>query len=182
MKRLITKVILIVCGCTTAALAIFGLAYLAEEYSTPRTYEASVIRYGFAYGVDANLIFAVIKAESGFNPRAVSRKGAEGLMQLTAPTAFAVADALGDNPEGVNLFDPDLNIRYGTYYLSYLIGKFKSADLAIVAYNAGEGTLRRWMRDGMTAEDLSGIPYPETAAYYAKVKRYYEWYRHRYSY
>ena len=109
------------------------------------------------YGVPVKLVSAVIRAESGFNPRAVSRKGAQGLMQLMPTTASIL---------GVrNSFDPRENIDGGVRHLRGLIDRFPhSLPLAIAAYNAGERAVVQH----------SGIPpYPETRDYVTKVMRFY---------
>ncbi len=113
-------------------------------------------------GIDAALVHAVITAESGYNPAAVSRTGAQGLMQLMPETAerYAVKDA----------FDPEQNIRGGTRYLRDLLDMFdNNLKLAIAAYNAGENAV---MRHGKKIP-----PYRETQAYVPKVLRLYEKYR-----
>ena len=105
------------------------------------------------YGVPERLIAAVIRAESGFNPRAVSRKGARGLMQLMPSTAsmLGVRDS----------FDPRQNIDGGVRHLRALMDRFPhSLPLALAAYNAGEGAVARF----------GGVPpYPETRAYIQRV-------------
>jgi soluble lytic murein transglycosylase len=109
------------------------------------------------YGVPVRLVSAVIRAESGFNPRAVSRKGAQGLMQLMPTTASIL---------GVrNSFDPRENIDGGVRHLRGLIDRFPhSLPLAIAAYNAGERAVMQHR----------GIPpYPETQDYVMKVMRFY---------
>lgn len=109
------------------------------------------------YGVPVRLVSAVIRAESGFNPRAVSRKGARGLMQLMPTTASML---------GVrNAFDPRQNIEGGVRHLRGLIDRFPhSLPLAIAAYNAGERAVAQY----------GGIPpYPETQDYVTKVMRFY---------
>lgn len=182
MKQTIARIcILLTAFCLIAAI-FYGLGYLADEYSTPRVYEETVVRYSFEYEVDANLVYAVIKAESKFDRRAVSKRGAEGLMQLTKSTAIYVAEKLGENPEGVDLFDAQQNIRYGIWYLSYLNRKFSDVNLAVMAYNAGEGSVRKWLADDLLSGDYEGIPYPETRAYYARVMKFYNLYRQKYYY
>jgi hypothetical protein len=109
------------------------------------------------YGVPIKLVSAVIRAESGFNPRAVSRKGAQGLMQLMPATASLL---------GVrNSFDPRQNIDGGVRHLRGLIDRFPhSLPLAIAAYNAGEKAVSQY----------GGIPpYPETKDYVTKVLSFY---------
>jgi soluble lytic murein transglycosylase-like protein len=96
----------------------------------PEEYESLINRYALEYAVDRSLIKAVIHAESGYNPNAVSRKGAQGLMQLMPKTAehLKVADS----------FDPAQNIRGGVRYLRFLLDTCKGDEtLAIAAYNAG---------------------------------------------
>jgi soluble lytic murein transglycosylase-like protein len=108
-------------------------------------------------GVDPGLVRAIAKAESNFNPRAVSRKGAQGLMQLMPGTAGRYAVA--------NSFDPEANIRGGVRYLRFLQDMFPSQlSLALAAYNAGENVVLRY----------NGIPpYPETREYVRRVLRFY---------
>jgi len=112
-------------------------------------------------GIDAALVHAVITAESGYNPAAISRTGAQGLMQLMPGTAkrYAVNNA----------FDPKQNIRGGTRYLRDLLDLFdNNVELAVAAYNAGENAV---IRHGRKIP-----PYRETQAYVPKVMRLYSKY------
>ncbi len=112
-------------------------------------------------GIDAALVHAVITAESGYNPAALSRTGAQGLMQLMPETAkrYAVKDA----------FDPKQNILGGTRYLRDLLDLFdNNIELAVAAYNAGENAV---IRHGRKIP-----PYRETQAYVPKVMRLYNKY------
>ena len=109
------------------------------------------------YGVDSALVDAVIRVESAFNPWAVSRKGAQGLMQLMPQTASAL---------GVkDSFNPRQNIDGGVRHLRYLLDRYPgNLQLALAAYNAGERAV----------DSYGGIPpYPETQDYVAKVMRFY---------
>ncbi len=129
------------------------LAWLAKQRNRPSSYDEAINRYATAYGVDPILVKAVILVESGYDPWAVSRKGARGLMQLMPDTAkrFKVNE----------IHDPEQNIRGGVQYLATLTRLFEG-DLkrTLAGYNAGENAV---IRHG-------GIPpYAETELYLRKV-------------
>ena len=108
---------------------------LQEEGLVLDPYAELLDRYSVYYGLDPNLVRAVIQAESGGNPRALSPKGAAGLMQLMPDTA---------NQMGAkDRFDPEQNIASGTRYLRTLLDRFHSVELALWAYNAGPGAVRK---------------------------------------
>ena len=110
------------------------------------------------FDVDAALVSAVIKAESDYDPKTISHKGAQGLMQLMPATAkrFGVSDA----------FDPVQNVHAGTKYLRWLLDKFDgNAEYAVAAYNAGEGNV--WKYKGIP-------PFRETINYVKRIARHFE--------
>lgn len=130
-------------------------AVAAPEGGKAAPYESLIAAASTRHGVDSGLLRAVIRAESGFNPRAVSRTGAQGLMQLMPGTsrALGVSDP----------FDPARNIDGGARYLRHLLDMFGSQPLAVAAYNAGPGSVKRY----------GGIPpYSETQAYVRRVMDY----------
>lgn len=105
-----------------------------------------------AFGVESALVKAVIHTESGFNPRARSKPGAQGLMQLMPATAAMYNVA--------NAYDPRENIHAGTKHLKYLIDRYRDVELALAAYNAGEGNVKKY----------KGIPpFAETQDYVKRV-------------
>ncbi|HAS6111688.1 lytic transglycosylase domain-containing protein [Vibrio vulnificus] len=116
----------------------------------------SITRYSQVYGVPEKLVISVIHHESNFNPNAVSPKGAKGLMQLMDINSQAAQ---------INPFDPDENIHTGTKLLSRLIRKYDNVELALAAYNAGEGNVDKYQ----------GIPpFKETQRYIRDVMRTFE--------
>ncbi|MCX6098924.1 MAG: lytic transglycosylase domain-containing protein [Candidatus Bipolaricaulota bacterium] len=122
-----------------AARAVAKLAY-------PRAWWANVERWSSTYGVDPYLVLAVIREESNYLPTAVSSSNAGGLMQLLPSTAKWIAESKCKLRYTSELsFDPDANIRMGTWYLSYLTGLYdKDVVRAVAAYNSGNGNVDRW--------------------------------------
>jgi len=123
-------------------------------------------------GIEFGIIKRLIWVESKNDPAAVSPAGAVGLMQLMPDTAFWMAARL-DLSIGIDdLTDPHINVRIGAAYLAYLKERFDGdMRLALIAYNAGEGTLRRWLNNPeLTVEGrLEVIPYRETREYVRKI-------------
>lgn len=125
-------------------------------------YEQMVDDASRTYQVDKALVHAVISAESGYNPNAISPKGARGLMQLMPATAARYG--------AMNLMDPWENIQAGTRYLKDLLRMFNNdMQLAVAAYNAGEGAVQKY--------GYKIPPYAETTHYVPKVLNFYERYR-----
>ena len=158
------------------------------EMMYPREYENFVSLYSKEYNVDENLVYALIKAESNFNPDAVSGKSAKGLMQIVDETAMDVAKALSLNISQEELIerlnDIDLNINLGTKYISMLLEKYENIALALTAYNAGIGTVDNWIEKGTIksdGSDVENIPYKETNQYVRKSLREYYIYQKLYS-
>lgn len=147
---------------------------------------ASIIReQAAAKGLDPTLISAVIYAESKFQPRR-SSAGAEGLMQLLPSTALFIARRSGGTdfvPK--DLGDPAVNIRYGSWYLRWLLQHYSGNEvLAIAAYNAGLGNVDRWLASERSAGrgfTVDRIPFPETRSYVSRVLEAQRNYRERYS-
>ncbi|MBL0226456.1 MAG: lytic transglycosylase domain-containing protein [Geobacteraceae bacterium] len=127
----------------------------------PAEYEQIISSSAAKYGVSASLIKAVIHAESGYNPNAVSRKGASGLMQLMPGTARSLKVS--------NSFDPKDNVEGGVKYLRFLLDTFRGdVSLAVAAYNAGLNKVARY----------GGIPpYNETRTYVNRVLSYMQSYQ-----
>ncbi|WP_238988806.1 lytic transglycosylase domain-containing protein [Calorimonas adulescens] len=143
----------------------------------PTKYMDIVERYAVEYGIDPYLVLAVIKAESNFNPEAKSSKGAIGLMQIQPDTGKWIAENLGiENYNEDLLYNPEVNIRFGCWYINNLNSEFKDPVLVFAAYNAGRGNVQKWLNDKEYSDDgekLKSIPFKETRDYVDKIIRNY---------
>ena len=170
----------------TSVALYFLLEPKIDRALYPREYQQFVERYAKQYDVPENLIYAIIRTESGFEADVVSSAGAVGLMQVMPSTfRWLSDDMLGEGLEDGMLYDPETNSRYGVYYLHRLYLRYSDWQTVCAAYNAGNGTVDRWLTDA-TLIDQRGelipdrIPIGETKAYVKKVKKAYESYCHLY--
>ncbi len=158
-----------------AAIAI-GLFVALFYYSLyPRNYDvvSTVKENCETFSLNENLVFSIIKCESGFDPAAVSDSGAVGLMQLMPETAAFIAEKVG--LKAFDLTNPKDNLLLGCAYLRYLFDKFSTVNAVLAAYNAGEGRVVRWLADQNYSDDgknLKAIPIKETAVYVKRVRFY----------
>jgi len=150
----------------------------------PVKYQEYVEKYAEEYDLDKNLIYAVIKVESNFNPDAVSNAGAKGLMQLMDNTAEECNQKGGFSyiiPE--DMYVPEKNIRMGCSYLKFLMDTYGDMELVVTAYNGGTGNVDKWLGDETLSDGeggLADIPYTETKKYVEKVTRTFEIYNRLY--
>jgi soluble lytic murein transglycosylase len=166
-------------------ICAFVIAFIfnnAAKLVFPVKFKEYVIEYSEKNNIDPNLVFAIIKAESNFNPRAVSHKNARGLMQISEITGSWGAERVGiKNYNSEMLFDPEINIRIGCWYLGTLMNEYSGrVDLVIAAYNGGSGNVNRWLKDenySSTGTSLDKIPFKETERYVKKVKNNYMIYK-----
>jgi peptidoglycan lytic transglycosylase len=138
-----------------------------EEVTLPLQHEDIIRQQAAQKDVPADLIAAVIYTESRFRDQ-TSHAGARGLMQITPSTAKVIENLSGGQTfKFDDLADPDINIRYGTFYLHYLIQKFGDNDIAaLAAYNAGETNVTAWGGSNLRLDD---IQFPETRNYVENV-------------
>ena len=138
-----------------------------EEFTLPLRHEDIIRQQAAQKGVPADLIAAVIYSESRFRDQ-TSHAGARGLMQITPATAKLIEKLSGGSTfKFEDLSNPDINIRYGTFYLRYLIDKFGENEVAaLAAYNAGETNVTAWGGSNLQIDD---IPFPETRGYVEDV-------------
>lgn len=160
-------------------LILFGVgsAKYVLNHLYPLTYSQYVEQYSDEYGLDKNLVYSIIKAESGFDAQAVSPRNAKGLMQILDSTGEWAAEKIKIKDfEGSMLFDPKTNIRIGCWYISRLLSQYdQNIELALAAYNAGSGNVSKWLKDTSISSDgetLDRIPFEETENYVNKIKKY----------
>ena len=146
----------------------------------PVEYEAQIRRRAAENGLDPAYPAAVILAESSYQPEAVSSANAQGLMQLLPDTAAWVAGKFDEEYAEGCLFDPDTNIKYGCWYLGWLVKRFNgNLACATAAYHAGQGQVDQWLKNPEYSPDgatLALIPSQVTDTYVKRVLKYYEKY------
>jgi soluble lytic murein transglycosylase len=160
-----------------AAVGVAAFAYVDtasppwyERLRYPLAYETIIRGHARNYDLDPALLAAVIYQESKFEVDARSDAGAVGLMQLRPETAKGIAARTGGVRFRVDdLLDPEINVRYGSWYLRHLLNKYGTEEQALTAYNGGQGNLDR------------GVVYPETREYVERVLELREIYREAYA-
>ena len=165
MKKLLWVVAF---GAVVAAAAGYVLKTSPPWYERiryPLNYSEYIRVHAKEHKLDPALMAAVIYQESKFRPTVESSSGAIGLMQLTPSTARGIAIRTGGSAfRTSDLYNPEINIRYGAWYLANLFAKYHEERLVLAAYNAGQGNVDKWLARG---ED---IQFPETRAYVSRVE------------
>ena len=181
-KVIVTLVILII------ILAIYFICFKVIrvqdkilKYIYPIEYSEYVEKYSKENNLDKYLVYAIIKAESNFDPHVTSSSDAKGLMQLMEETAIERSNMIDERTiETHDLYDPEINIKLGTSYFAYLLGLFdNNTILALTAYNAGLGNVQEWINKGIIKKDgsdIENIPYKETNNYVRKILKDYQMY------
>ena len=139
--RIITAILVVI----AVIIALQNGKWLARQIY-PIHYADIINVYAEEYNVDPYLVAAIMRNESKFNPNALSPKDAKGLMQIAPITGrWAEEKLLIENYREEMLYDPDLNIKIGCWYLSILHNEFNNdIELIIPAYNAGNGNIKKW--------------------------------------
>ena len=173
----------LVIGATVIAvlLGMFATIHFAqpawyERLWHPLRYQQIVLGHARNYRLDPALLAAVIYQESKFDPDARSDRGAIGLMQLLPGTAKGIAERTGGTKFRVaDLYNPELNVRYGAWYLRHLLDKYGSERTALAAYNAGQANVDSWRKRGVPAQ------FEETRDFVSHVESLKQTYRHAYA-
>ena len=165
MRRLLWLVVLVAVAAGAFAFVDATGPPWYERIRYPLRYAEYVRVHAREHGLDPALMAAVIYQESKFRTDAKSSSGAIGLMQLTPSTAHGIAIRTGgDAFRTEDLYDAEINIRYGAWYLHNLFAKYHSERLVLAAYNAGQGNVDEWRAKG------EPIQFPETIAYVNRVE------------
>lgn len=174
----VSVIFLIVAALLGSVWGFDALTDTVEQNTHPKKYSEYVSKYSKEYGIPEHIIYAVIKVESDFDPKARSSAGAMGLMQMMPKTFKWLSGSEHLNEHhltSASLFDPEVSIRYGVYYLSYLYKSFDmNINTTLAAYNAGEGNVREWLSDPRYSDmagNLTYIPFKETRNYVEKVNK-----------
>jgi soluble lytic murein transglycosylase len=161
--------------CTIATIHFTQPAWY-QRFRYPLHYEEIVLGHARNYRLDPALLAAVIYQESKFRADARSDRGAVGLMQLLPATAEGIAARTGGARfVAGDLYDPEINVRYGAWYLRHLLDKYGSEELALAAYNAGQANVDRWR-----ARQLP-IQFSETRDFVDRVEDLKNTYHHAYA-
>ena len=160
--------------CVFIFVTVVGIAMtvLIDRFY-PLRYFGIIHECAIEFGLQPELICAVIHAESKFDKDAISDKGASGLMQIIEGTAYWLAPQMSMNDFTYEqIFDPEINIHFGCYYLSMLEEQYGDMNVALCAYNAGSGNVDQWLQNPEYSDDgkaLKFIPYQETREYVKRV-------------
>lgn len=175
MRRLAASTLLIVVAATSVVYLRSGEPPWFQRLRYPLEYEQIVRGHARNYRLDPALLAAVIYQESKFRADAKSEAGAIGLMQLQPETAQGIAIRTGGSRfQTSDLYNPEINVRYGSWYLRHLLDKYDEEKAALAAYNAGQRNVDTWRAQG------KGIQFSETRAYVDRVEELKQVYRRAY--
>ena len=182
-KKFIKAMIIIIIALTIifVLFKIVRVQNIALKKIYPTKYNEYVEKYSKENNVDKYMIYAIIKAESNFKSDVKSNSNAIGLMQLLEDTAVEMSNSIKqDEITEESLYDPEMNIKLGISYYSYLLKHYRGNNiLALTAYNAGMGNVDNWIKKGIIksdGSDIENIPYKETNNYVRKILRDYKFY------
>jgi soluble lytic murein transglycosylase len=165
VRRLAASTLLIVVVAASFVYLRSGEPAWFQRVRYPLKYEQIVRGHARNYQLDPALLAAVIYQESKFRADAKSSSGAIGLMQLQPETAKGIAIRTGGSRfQTSDLYVPEINVRYGSWYLRHLLDKYDDEETALAAYNAGQRNVDEWRAQG------KGIQFSETRAYVDRVE------------
>lgn len=178
------KIFKIVSLVLVVALLIFLVVYSRRVYlknAYPIKYSEYVLKYSKEYNLDPYFVYAVIRTESDFQKNATSSVNARGLMQITEITFDWISGKLMDKQSAFeDMYNPEVNIKYGTFLLSYLKNELGTNQNILCGYHAGVNKAKEWLNDDQFSSNgeiiETRIPFPDTKAYVNKVMKTYNMY------
>ena len=179
-KKQITLLIVLTVLIIGAFIVYFNLDGLWKMLY-PLKYEEMVFKHADFFDLDPYLVTAIMYRESRFNEKAVSPKGAIGLMQIMPDTAAWIAKNLDQKDfKTEDLYKPDVNIHFACWYLADLSREFKgNIILILAAYNGGRGNVQKWVNNNNfsgNVQEIAQIPFPETQKFVNSVLTLYQRY------
>ncbi|AFS78006.1 lytic transglycosylase-like protein [Gottschalkia acidurici 9a] len=188
MKIITIRLRTVIAAVLIMAIIAIGLRYGLNHVKKtiyPIKYQDYIKKYSKEYNIDPLFVASIIKVESKFDKDAQSIKNARGLMQIASITGEWAAKEIGiENYNDDLLYDPEVNIRIGCWYIDKLRKQFNNnLQLVVAAYNGGSGNVSKWLKDERYSEDgkmLKKIPFKETDEYVDKVFNSYEKYNEIY--
>lgn len=157
-----------------SVIIIYNAVSLTLQTVYPCGYSEEVEKNAREYGIDEALLYALIETESGFDKNALSSAGAKGLTQITPETFAWLQTKTGESYGEDSLYDPEISVKYGAFFLSILLDEFGDTKTALAAYHAGRGRVNEWLSDRRYSSDgekLDVIPYEDTDFYARKVEK-----------
>lgn len=175
-RRIMPGVLLLALLLIAALFALPSLKNQILKSLYPQKYTALVEQYAAEYNVNPLLIYSIIKTESGFDPNATSNVDARGLMQITEETFAWIKLKIAQDEEIVfeDLYLPEVNVRFGAYYLSRCMERYGDVSTAAAAYHSGWGTVDQLLKKPEYALDehtLKEFPYQQMKLYVYKVDK-----------
>ncbi len=182
-NKKIALIVLLVLQCILILFIVLQMSVgRIEESMYPKEYSEFVSVYAKEFGVEENIIYTIIKTESGFDENAVSSANARGLMQITNETFAWIKSKIAANEDVTfdDLFEPELNIRFGTYLMAYCLERYdEDLKTAAAAYHSGVGLVDSLLEDEKYSENgetLSVFPYDQMSNYVNKIQNNYDAY------
>ena len=185
-KKLIHLGVLVAVGISLGLLLVMIVSSVQPKGpSVVVGYRDEIRQAALSQGLEPAYIAAVVMAESSYRPDAVSADNAQGLMQVTPSTAEWIAGKLGETYAEGTLFDPVTNLRYGCWYLAWLMQRYDGdMSTASSAYFQGQGAVDGWLRDPQYSKNGRTLDQPATQAtrtYVDRIMSYYEKYKEIYA-
>lgn len=170
-------------------IILYNCLILTAQTLYPKKYSDLIEKTALELQVEPILLYALIETESGFDKDAVSEAGAMGLTQITPETFQWLQTKTKTSYDDEALFEPEISIYFGAFFIKLLLEEFQSVEVAFAAYHAGRGQVNRWLADPRYSPDgetLETIPFEDTSNYVRKIikniKNYNNIYDMRYDY